>query len=550
MDPDELLAGDNSNAFLQAVRGYETMNNRVELLKPDCEYLAALEAANGYVVFLGGVGIVTADFVTSFTDAVDKNVRAAMTMTAEARQTKLVMDNDQYVYSILPNDKAVPDALAPLDTTVLPKSNNTSEDGPWTPATVITTMVDADEDARPRYDRGDNLYEGLTEMGVWITRNGHRRNDLLSLDRWRSFARFVAGTSSATLLLATSSAIIVAGIDIIPWQVQVALIGIGALWIRRSARQVTAGRARNMATDVGAFAVAGGAIGTVTATSRFKDFVTALQTALRRPTGDTYMAAGRRLRERIAHAAGGEEAVHNDRLFRGAQEGDAGVRNVMNEDYSRWFLGLLLANRQAIAAALVAGNLYYYFGYHHANRYVPNRQRYYLAINSASVFERRWKQQTDVLKDITLSLQKLKRKVGQIRPGRDPVKKLQRDRAETVISDFEDTRDTIQLRLNAIKAARAAIVIGDDLEQACVSVEALTKRYLVEAETTIPDFKKSVDAVVNPPTADEGGEGEGEGGDDDDDGAGVGVVRRPVVVNATGAAKGSAVDEAFAKLGM
>ena len=101
---DELRKRDNRDVVAGGTMAFGTLVDRTERYQPDCEYLAELELANGYVIILQSMGIVTPEFAAKFADAVDYNVRTAMTkMTAEERENELVMREEQYVYVVPPS---------------------------------------------------------------------------------------------------------------------------------------------------------------------------------------------------------------------------------------------------------------------------------------------------------------------------------------------------------------------------------------------------------------------------------------------------------------
>ena len=238
----------------------------------DCEYVATLEATNAYVAYLAGIGIVTEKFATKFAEAVELNKRAAMTMTAEARQTKLSPGDTEEIYLIEPEDRPSKGARRGSygDFFVSAKDSGADvyDDGELTPRTES-----ASTGARlPVYDDFPGAYDDLEELGDWVTA-GDDWDTLLSWDRIRSFGRFINGTHTNRAIVAAGTGIMLMGADFINPYVRAALFG-GAAWaLARSARRATAQAEDNDLAEWAAGLGAGG----------FATFAVALQQALTPP---------------------------------------------------------------------------------------------------------------------------------------------------------------------------------------------------------------------------------------------------------------------------
>jgi hypothetical protein len=105
-------------------------------------------------------------------------------------------------------------------------------------------------------------------------------------------------------------------------------------------------------------------------------------------------------------------ALAQVRLSNAASSHEAWAKRIFADPFMRSIVTLMGANRFFLAGATIAGSLYYYMIPHHATKYVPNRQRYYLGINSAKTFKRLKAKRDEELKDIN-DIIKL------IRPGPD-----------------------------------------------------------------------------------------------------------------------------------
>lgn len=453
---EELQKHDHGKVVAHAVKAAANTIDLVERYQPDCEYLAQLATANGYVEFLAGIGIVTEAFAEQFAKAVDQNLSIAMTkMTSEERQRELVMGEEQYTYLVgsgasesEPSKRMAGDDLSHLFVTPQRARNRAqyeseSDDDdeleddlnvPTTPVlkkpdvrevkTAMQAPGDADEEAMSRYDQGPGLYDGLTEMGRWVTAND-LRDDLLSKDRWLSFVRMVTGTFTGATLLSAGTIVVVGALDMIPWPVRAGMIGLGGMGLRYAARRGASGartEARARGGDFGAFVstliVQGGQ-------QVLTDLIRAYQATLR----PARIIGGPRawLTEQFATYLGPYLSAIPGRI--GRWMGDPGIalgevrlsntaevaayaKRVIQNPWMRSLVTSLFAYRYFLAGATVAGSLFYYFVPHHSTKYVPNRQRYYLGINSAKTFKRLKKDRDDELKNINDL-------IGLIRPGPD-----------------------------------------------------------------------------------------------------------------------------------
>lgn len=402
MDTDSLKM-DWEKGVTIGTNAFKAMAERVAELEPDCEYLATLEFAYGNVLLLEGLGILTPEFALSFAEAVNANRDVAWTLTPEARQSKLGVSVAQRVYRIQPEDRAEPYPGSPRSP---PPSSYRMDaegvvdlDGPWTPGTtVVDTDMDADEARLPVYDRGAGLYTGLTEFGHWVTARDEY-DDLLSKERFESFARFITGTSGNQALLATGSVLVLVGADFLPATVRAVGIAAGGVVLRRSARRLgTAGQRQHVA-EAGAVGVAAGLGQLASAFPTLEGFVAAIRAALTEPAGFT--GPFYRFAENVAYRVGpqlhrlpffgfdaitGEQAIHATRLQLAGYLGQRTVQTILKWPLLTQFVLALTEHRQTLAIGTILSTFYYYFGYHHAHRYVPSRQRYYLAINSAKAF--------------------------------------------------------------------------------------------------------------------------------------------------------------------
>lgn len=512
---EELQKHDHGKVVAHAAKAAANTIDLVERYQPDCEYLAQLATANGYVEFLAGIGIVTEAFAEQFAKAVDQNLSIAMTkMTSEERQRELVMGEEQYTYRVgsgasadanEPAKRMAGDDLSHLFVTpqrarsrAHDESGSDDDDDDGLDVregkTAMQAPGDADEEAMSRYDRGPGLYGdgavGLTEMGRWVTANDFS-DDLLSKDRWLSFVRMVTGTFTGAALLSAGTIVVVAALDMIPWPVRAGMIGLSGLGLRYAARRGQSGartEARARGGDFGAFVatliVQGGQ-------QVLTDLIRAYQVTLR----DARIMGGPMawLREQIAIYAGPHLAAIPGPIGRwmgnpgialgevrlsNAAEVTAYAKRVLENPWMRSLVTTLAASRYFLAGATVAGSLYYYFIPHHATKYVPNRQRYYLGINSTKTFKRLKKDRDDELKNISDL-------IGLIRPGPDVV--APPGAGAAVRAAAQATRQTRNIQYTRLNARRVGI--STRLAQILRDREAVTIDPTPAAAIARPPFR-------------------------------------------------------------
>lgn len=523
----EKLRAHSNDAYLQQfARIFAEWHVRVEKHKPDCEYLVHLENANAHVMMLEAIGVVTPAFAKRFTGAVDLNVEVAMAyMTPEAREAQLRPGARQYVYEIKANDMPEDVAMASPSRYFVPSTPKKKGSGLAmdTDPMKLSAPADPDEARVPVYDRGDGLYDGLTELGRWVVVNDDA-NALLDMDRWKSFARFVTGTYTNMALLSAGSIVVVAAADFIPTPLRLALLGAGGFFLKRSARRALNGRWRQQAEDGVALVVAAGALEGVRL--RIEDIVETLRVVLQDPEPGPW-GWRQRFREWLAtkmpreiplfgYFGGGEDGVANERLATAAQRGVLAVKRVLESNRVTRFLVGALANRYVLGVGVVGATLLYYAGYHHSGRYIPNRQRYYLGINSA----KRLKAQTQALRsrldqsddqigvlrgrlpsveDAKEALRRAKEDNQGVPAAETNVRNTKDDKraGERVIKEFNEEKVRIKNRLNAIDRERAAVAPDDDdLQPACAAVDALVVRILDEKDNQVPAYIRRLDAAV------------------------------------------------------
>ena len=522
----EKLRAHANDAYLkQFARIFVEWHARVEKHKPDCEYLVHLENANAHVMMLEAIGVVTPAFATRFAHAVDVNVEVAMNyMTPEAREAKLRPGARQYVYEIHADDMSMEGAMASPGrhfVSATPKKKGSKLNMDVDPM-KLSAPADPDEARVPAYDRGDGLYAGLTELGRWVVVNDDD-NALLDKDRWKSFTRFVTGTHTNMALLGAGSIIVVAAADFIPTPLRLAMLGAGGFFLKRSARRALNGRWRQQAEEGVGLAIAAGAI--EGARYGIQEIIVALQVALQEPQPVPRGMIDRAMeyfftnftREWYGdwYFGGGEDTAWNLRLAT-ASERVREVNRVLQSSAVTRFLVGALANRHVLGVGVVGTTLLYYAGYHHSGRYIPNRQRYYLGINSA----KRLKAQTKALRDrldqtkdqiavlngrlpnveeATEALRRAKRANLRVVAAQTTLDNTKDDKVagKRVIKEFNEEKVDIKDRLDAIDRDRAAVAPDDDdLQLACAAVDALVVRILDEKDNQIPNYKRRLDAAV------------------------------------------------------
>jgi len=521
----EKLRAHSDDAYVQKfARIFVEWHARVEKHKPDCEYLVHLENANAHVMMLEAIGVVTPAFAKHFKDAVDANVENAMVgMTPEAREAKLRPGARQYVYTIEAADMPEDVAMASPGRHFVPatpkkKGSKLAMD---TDPMKLSAPVDPDEARVPVYDRGDGLYDGLTELGRWVVVNDDD-NALLDKDRWKSFTRFVTGTYTNIALLSAGSIVVVAAADFMPTPLRLALLGAGGFFLKRSARRALNGRWRQQAEEGVGLAVAAGAL--EGARLGVDQIIATLRVALQEPQG--VLGPWDRFWERVAarfpretpglgYIGGAEDAQVNMRLATASERVREVNRVLQSNGVTRFLVGAL-ANRYVLGVAVVGTTLLYYAGYHHSGRYIPNRQRYYLGINSA----KRLKAQTKALRDrlnqtkdqiavlngrlpnveeATEALRRAKRANLRVVAAQTTLDNTKDDKvaAKRVIKEFNEEKVDIKARLDAIDRDRAAVAPDDDdLQTACADVDALVVRILDEKDNQVPGYIQRLDAAV------------------------------------------------------
>ena len=483
---DELRKRDNRDVIAGGTLAFGTLVDRTERYQPDCEYLAELELANGYVIILQSMGIVTPEFAAKFADAVDYNVRTAMTkMTAEERENELVMREEQYVYVVPPSgdDSASKRSYDVVDSIFVSPNKKSRAPSPFeedtrdgatklaldAPDQVPLGMEAEDTDlARvPRYDRGEGVYEGLTKLGRWVASNDE--NDLiLGLDRFKAFARFITGSTTAMTATAVGTLVVVASLDFLPWQARAVLLGASGVVLG------IAGRRTRSAMNLQTGGVTGGLVSVLTIPMvaigpSLKDFIDALVVACTPVTPSGWLDV------RGWVMQGMEWAAYNfpDKLARllglAGQNGEVGRAQVrlMNAAMTHmhrvlevlkhpWLLALiqgLVAWKQTLSLVAIAGGFYYYFGLHYAHRYVPGRQKHYLALNSVKAFK-------DAEKKARKKLERVGELIAQVKPTVGVGGAMMRRMIAQDQQALERRKAGISTRLASITSDREDLAIG------------------------------------------------------------------------------------------
>lgn len=308
-----------------------------------------------------------------------------------------------------------------------------------------------------------------------------------------------------------------------------ALLGTGGFFLKRSARRALNGRWRQQAEDGVGLVVAAGAL--EGARLGIDEIIVALRAALQEPQPgargmwdramEWFWTTFTRREYRVpgfgdVYFGGGEDAAVNLRLGAAATRGARAVNRVLQSNAVTRFLVGALANRYVLGVGVVGVTLLYYAGYHHSGRYIPNRQRYYLGINSAKRLKAQTKLLRDRLNETNGQIRVLKGRLPNVEDAREALRRARRANlgvvaaqtnldntkdakraGEQVIQDFEEEKLDIETRLNAIDADRAAVAPDDaDLQTACADVDALVVRILDEKDNQIPDYKRRLDAAV------------------------------------------------------
>lgn len=481
---DELRKRDNRDVIAGGTLAFGTLVDRTERYQPDCEYLAELELANGYVIILQSMGIVTPEFAAKFADAVDYNVRTAMTkMTAEERENELVMREEQYMYAVPPSDddaasKRLYDVVDSIfvSPNKKPRAPSRSEEDARDGATKLVLDApdqvplgmeaeDPDLTRVPRYDRGEGVYEGLTKLGRWVTSNDE--NDLiLGWDRFKAFSRFITGSTTAMTATAVGTLVVVASLDFLPWQARAVLLGASGVVLG------IAGRRTRSAMNLQTGGVTGGLISVLTIPMvaigpSLKDFIDALLVACTPVTPSGWLDvrgwivqgmewAAYHFPDKLAWIFGlnnGEVGRAEVRLLNAAW---THVHRVLEVLKHPWLLALikgLVAWKQTLSLVAIAGGFYYYFGLHYAHRYVPGRQKHYLALNSVKAF-------SDAEKKARKKLKRAGDLIAQVKPTVGAAGAMMRRMIAQDQQALERRKAGISTRLGDITSDREDLVIG------------------------------------------------------------------------------------------
>ena len=450
---------DDSKEMRECWSALNGLHQRTSEAPIDCEYVATLEATNAYVAYLAGIGIVTEKFATKFAEAVELNKRAAMTMTAEARQTKLSPGDTMEIYLIEPEDRPPKDARRAGygDFFVSAKDSGADDE-------LASRTESASTGARlPVYDDFPGAYDDLEELGDWVTA-GDEWDTLLSWDRIRSFGRFINGTHTNRAIVAAGTGIILMGADFINPYVRAALFG-GATWaLARSARRATAQAEDNDLAEWAAGLGAGG----------FAAFAVALQQALTPPpAGPQFMYD--RLREMFVGAIDGDTV--GARLFSVLANHIPGIQAVRDSALLVETIRAIVGARHYLAAGTAIGFLTYFCAFHHSCRYVPSRQRYYLHVNRLDIFQK-------YIDDMKACLDRIKTKIAMyapmpdvpsangmrmVRPSHDAQRVWNTDKRNHTqqVEQYKNDLDDIYARRRNVNDDATT---NDELEQACVTV--------------------------------------------------------------------------------
>lgn len=423
----------------------------------DCDYVARLETANTQVAFLAGIGLYTEQFAADFAKAVADNKSAAMKMTREARQTKLEIKEEPYLYLValedLPADQVMASARA--------DKVKDSEDGTLTPMTFVEkptgTLIEG-------VDTHSGAYEGLTTMGRWVTAND-QFGALLSADFHQAFWRFLTGTWENQALISAGASLWMVGADFMHPYLQSALIGASGLMFARAIRGVANDNNRNGANNAGAYL--GGLVGTAGITTIFHT-TRAIRIALtprtwlqtitdipRLPWLQEFWAA---LFDRHPYAA--RLALAGERVF----TQDATLMQL---------LGTVIDKRHGMMYAISAMFVVYYSAGFYTHKYVPSRQQNYLRINNLDFFK-------DRIRMVKACITVMRRNVAKW-PREDPnangnVRRRNRnakDRFERLIKNLELEAKAIQKERGDVNDAAGS---HDGREDACETVDDLVVR--------------------------------------------------------------------------
>jgi len=462
-DPDKELRAyiSDSKEMRACWSALNGLHQRTSEARIDCDYVATLETANTYVAYLAGIGVVTDKFAADFAEAASLNKDAAMTMTAEARQTKLSLGITEELYLIELEDW--PSKRAPRtsygDFFVSAKGSSVNaDDGELTPRTEFKSTG-----ARlPVYDDFVGAYEGLTEMGNWVTAND-ALDDLFSLDRFRSFARFINGTHTNRAIVAAGTGIMLMGADFLPPYLRAALFGGSAYIMTRAARRAVNQAAENELAQWAAGLGAGG----------FTAFLAAMQQVLTPPPEEPQWWW-----QRIWHgfAAWWDGNPVGAGIFSDWANHIPGIERIRNSQFLMQAATTIYTSRHTLAVSTLLGFVTYYAAAHHSWHYVPSRQRYYLHINRLEIFEK----YTD---DLKACLNRIKAKIkryqpmpdvpapngGMRRPSHDAQRVWDTDKRNHEM-DAEQYGDDLDAILRRRRDVNDDADTHDELEQACRDV--------------------------------------------------------------------------------
>ena len=429
------------------------LHERTKGEKIDCEYVAKLETVNTQVAFLAGIGVLTDRFATDFAKAVADNKRVAMRMTRKARQTKLVIKEEQYVYHVALEDLPASQGLAALR---VDKAQD-PDDGTATPMTVLAGGTGALIEG---VDTHPDAYDDLEPMGRWVTANDPF-GALLSPDLHRAFWRFITGTWENQALLAAGTGLVVMGMDFMHPLLQSALLGATGLSFARATRSMIRDAASRGANTVGGYL--SGLVGTAGA-GVITRTVYAVRVAMYRPSW--YQRILPWVSETVAALIDGHPFCA--RLI------EAGENHVTKDPVLMGLLGAFINGRHTIATVVGAAFVVYYAAGFYTHQYVPSRQQFYLRINDAAVFADKVEKEKDCLDAIYRNLENLW-------PNENlnhPRSRRQRDRATK--ARFERKHARCEREARDIRAERQglndATTDTDEREDICEKVDDLVDR--------------------------------------------------------------------------
>jgi|SaaInlV_125m_DNA_1040241.scaffolds.fasta_scaffold07092_3 hypothetical protein len=447
---------EDSKLMKVAKETLDGLHERTKGKKIDCEYVAKLETANTQVAFLAGIGVLTDRFAADFAKAVADNKRVAMRMTRKARQTKLVIKEEQYVYHVALEDLPASQGLAALRVDKV----QDPDDGTATPMTVLAGGTGALIEG---VDTHQGAYDDLEPMGRWVTANDPF-GALLSPDFHRAFWRFITGTWENQALLAAGTGLVVMGMDFMHPLLQSALLGAAGLSFARAIKNTIRDAASRGASTVGGYLA--GLVGTAGA-GVIGRTVYAVRVAMRRPPWyQRFLSPFTWLTERVAALIDGHEY--------GARLIAAGERFFTQDPMLMELLGVFINGRHAIATVVGAAFVVYYAAGFYTHQYVPSRQQFYLRINDAAVF-------TDKVGKEEECLDAINRNLENLWPGENPNHPWPRRRRDRVTkARFERELARCEREARDIRAERQGVndatTDTDEREDICETVDDLVDR--------------------------------------------------------------------------